>query len=124
MLAVRGKVVLKVEDLEDWIVTDVEWSHGGPTIWKGDILPQGERAGKDEQNSLAGIVLHYELRFTIVVFTVSPPSPPLSKNGQATNECCKMMKKLCVSKLYHVDFGRSVFYEIAKIVLCLQTSLD
>lgn len=52
VLAVRGKVVLKVEDLEDWIVTDVEWSHGGPTIWKGDILPQVECLGKVEQNSV------------------------------------------------------------------------
>ncbi|PIK49472.1 putative AT-rich interactive domain-containing protein 5B isoform X3 [Apostichopus japonicus] len=43
VLAVRDKVVLKIDDLTDWIVSDVDWSHGGPTIWRGSCIPRKEK---------------------------------------------------------------------------------
>ncbi|XP_071827980.1 uncharacterized protein [Apostichopus japonicus] len=48
VLAVRDKVVLKIDDLTDWIVSDVDWSHGGPTIWRGVLHPTEGKTTSDK----------------------------------------------------------------------------
>lgn len=47
-MAVRDKVVLKIDDLTDWIVSDVDWSHGGPTIWRGVLHPTEGKTTSDK----------------------------------------------------------------------------